>query len=106
MRMSVFWLDDDRARPATSHHVLRLHRRPLNAPHGTGCRGRSGRHLHLGPDHRQRAGLNPARAIGPLIVAGKFTDWWVYVTAPLLGATVAATLYDKALRTGARPERA
>jgi hypothetical protein len=31
MRMSVFWLDDDRARPATSHHVLRLHRRPLNA---------------------------------------------------------------------------
>jgi glycerol uptake facilitator-like aquaporin len=52
------------------------------------------------------AGLNPARAIGPMLVAGKFTDWWVYVTAPLLGATLAATLYDKALRTGARPEPA
>jgi MIP family channel proteins len=45
------------------------------------------------------AGLNPARAIGPMIVAGEFTDWWVYVTAPLLGATLAATLYDKAFRT-------
>ncbi len=49
------------------------------------------------------AGLNPARAIGPMIVAGKFTDWWVYATAPLLGATLAATLYDKAFRTGAGP---
>ena len=44
------------------------------------------------------AGLNPARAIGPMIVAGKFTDWWVYATAPLLGATLATTLYDKAFR--------
>jgi len=52
------------------------------------------------------AGLNPARAIGPMIVAGKFTDWWVYVTAPLLGATLAATLYDKAFRAGAGPEPA
>jgi hypothetical protein len=25
--------------------------------------------------------VNPARAIGPMIAAGKFTDWWVYATA-------------------------
>jgi MIP family channel proteins len=49
------------------------------------------------------AGLNPARAIGPMIVACKFTDWWVYVTAPLLGATLAATLYESAFRAGAGP---
>jgi MIP family channel proteins len=50
------------------------------------------------------AGLNPARAIGPMIVAGKFTDWWVYVTAPFLGGALAATLYDKVFRTGQAPE--
>jgi aquaporin Z/aquaporin NIP len=49
------------------------------------------------------AGINPARAIGPMIVAGKFTDWWVYATAPLLGGTLAATLYDKVFRTGTDP---
>jgi glycerol uptake facilitator-like aquaporin len=31
------------------------------------------------------AGVNPARAIGPKIVAGLYTDWWVYLTAPLVG---------------------
>ena len=34
-------------------------------------------------------GVNPARALGPMIVAGKFTDWWVYVVAPLAGGAVA-----------------
>jgi MIP family channel proteins len=44
------------------------------------------------------AGVNPARAIGPMIVAGTFTDWWVYVTAPIVGGTLAATLYARFLR--------
>ena len=39
------------------------------------------------------AGVNPARAIGPMIPVGKFTDWWVYLMAPLVGGTVAAVLY-------------
>ena len=34
-------------------------------------------------------GVNPARAIGPMIVAGSYRDWWVYLAAPILGATVA-----------------
>ena len=31
------------------------------------------------------AGVNPARAIGPMILAGQFTDWWAYLAAPLAG---------------------
>lgn len=38
--------------------------------------------------------VNPARALGPMIVAGKFTGWWIYLLAPPLGAAVAAILYN------------
>jgi aquaporin Z/aquaporin NIP len=48
-------------------------------------------------------GVNPARSLGPMIVAGKFTDWWVYVTAPFAGGVLAAALYDRVLRAGATP---
>jgi MIP family channel proteins len=47
--------------------------------------------------------VNPARSIGPMIVAGNMTDWWLYVLAPLLGGVVAATLYDRVLRAGSAP---
>jgi len=49
------------------------------------------------------AGVNPARALGPMIVAGKFTDWWAYVVAPLVGGTLATTTYDRVLRRGSTP---
>jgi MIP family channel proteins len=49
------------------------------------------------------AGINPARSIGPMIVAGKFTDWWVYLVAPLLGGALAATIYERVLRTADTP---
>ena len=38
-----------------------------------------------------------------MIVAGKFTDWWIYLTAPLLGGVLAATLYNRFLRRGSSP---
>jgi MIP family channel proteins len=49
------------------------------------------------------AGINPARAIGPMIVAGQFSDWWAYLVAPLAGGVVAVALYDRFLRAGGTP---
>ena len=49
------------------------------------------------------AGVNPARAIGPMILAGRFTDWWAYLIAPIIAAALAVTLYDRYLRPGSTP---
>ena len=40
------------------------------------------------------ASMNPARSLGPAIAAGDYTAIWVYLTAPILGATVAAVTYQ------------
>jgi glycerol uptake facilitator-like aquaporin len=39
------------------------------------------------------AAFNPARALGPMVVTGNFTDVWLYMTAPIVGAIVAAILH-------------
>jgi aquaporin Z len=38
------------------------------------------------------ASMNPARTLGPDIIANDFTGWWVYVLGPLIGATIAVVL--------------
>jgi MIP family channel proteins len=38
------------------------------------------------------ASLNPARSIGPAIVAGNLTEIWIYIVGPILGAAVAAVI--------------
>ena len=39
------------------------------------------------------AAFNPARALGPMVATGNFSDAWLYVTAPIVGAIVAAILH-------------
>jgi MIP family channel proteins len=39
------------------------------------------------------AAFNPARALGPMVATGNFNDAWLYVTAPLIGAIVAAVVH-------------
>jgi MIP family channel proteins len=49
------------------------------------------------------AGVNPARAIGPMILAAQFSDWWAYLAAPIVGGVLAVALYDRFLRAGSTP---
>jgi MIP family channel proteins len=39
------------------------------------------------------ASFNPARALGPMVAIGNFNDAWLYLTAPIVGAIVAALLH-------------
>jgi glycerol uptake facilitator-like aquaporin len=39
------------------------------------------------------APFNPARALGPMVATGNFSDAWLYMTAPIVGAIVAAFLH-------------
>ena len=39
---------------------------------------------------RSGPGLNPARALGPMLIAGEFDDWWIYLVAPVAGGTLGA----------------
>jgi aquaporin Z len=38
------------------------------------------------------ASLNPARSIGPALVAGNLGNIWIYIVGPILGAVVAAVI--------------
>jgi glycerol uptake facilitator-like aquaporin len=39
------------------------------------------------------ASMNPARSLGPAIVTGDLHRIWIYILAPVAGATVAALAY-------------
>jgi aquaporin TIP len=39
--------------------------------------------------------FNPARAFGPELVSGSWTDAWIYYVGPLAGGAIAALLYDE-----------
>jgi MIP family channel proteins len=49
------------------------------------------------------AGVNPARAIGPMILTGRFNGWWAYLTAPVIGGALAVATYEHFLRKGSTP---
>lgn len=48
--------------------------------------------------------FNAARTLGPMIVAGQFPYWWVYLIAPTVGGVLGALCYDYLTRSGAPPE--
>jgi MIP family channel proteins len=41
--------------------------------------------------------VNPARALGPAMIAGQFAAIWIYIVGPLLGGVAAAFAYDRFL---------
>jgi aquaporin Z len=49
--------------------------------------------IHLAAVPFSGASVNPARTLGSAIVGNSYSDVWVYLTAPLLGAVVGWALY-------------
>ena len=41
------------------------------------------------------AAVNPARALGPMIVSGSFTSVWLYILGPIVGGVLASLIYDR-----------
>jgi len=40
------------------------------------------------------ASMNPARSLGPAVAAGEWTDAWIYLVGPTLGAAIGAFAYQ------------
>ncbi|NHA68612.1 aquaporin [Phycicoccus sp. CMS6Z-2] len=50
------------------------------------------------------AGVNPARALGPMLAAGTMTAWWAYLVGPIVGAVLAAVAYDRFVGKATAPD--
>ena len=43
--------------------------------------------------------MNPARSFGPALVVGDWTLHWCYWVGPIVGAMLAAFIYDSCIKT-------
>jgi glycerol uptake facilitator-like aquaporin len=50
------------------------------------------------------ASMNPARSLGPAVASSTWTDFWLYLVGPLVGAVLGAFAYE--LIRGDRPPAA
>jgi MIP family channel proteins len=41
--------------------------------------------------------VNPARSLGPMLVAGDLSSVWLYILGPIVGGVLAALLYDRTM---------
>jgi MIP family channel proteins len=41
--------------------------------------------------------VNPARSLGPMLVAGDLSSVWLYILGPIIGGVLAALLYDRTM---------
>lgn len=48
------------------------------------------------------ASMNPARSFGPALAAGEWSDFWIYIAAPVAGATLGAFAYQLVRDDGPR----
>jgi glycerol uptake facilitator-like aquaporin len=49
----------------------------------------------VGAEGGTHVGFHPARALGPILVAGDFTSAWLYILGPIIGGVLAVLLYDR-----------
>jgi glycerol uptake facilitator-like aquaporin len=49
------------------------------------------------------ASMNPARSFGPALASGEWSDFWVYLTGPVLGAALGAGAYQLVRGDSANP---
>jgi aquaporin Z len=61
--------------------------------------------VHLAAIPFSGSSVNPARSLGPALVGNRWTDFWIYLIAPPLGAVVAVAVH-RYVRSGipVRPE--
>jgi MIP family channel proteins len=48
--------------------------------------------------------VNPARSLGPMLVAGDLTSVWLYVLGPIIGGVLGALLYDRFMAQTEAPQ--
>jgi aquaporin Z len=50
------------------------------------------------------ASMNPARSLAPALVAGNFSDLWIYLVAPIVGAAIAVGAWGLVARPASNSE--